>query len=434
MTGCMIASTELEFAREPLKAPFGFKGGALSELWQVVCRVHDAQGRSGIGLGVQSVLWSDAEVFHETSQAGGNASMLATTQYALRAMRHREFTTPPAMLRDLFDDVYAYARRVTNRRDLRKTFALNALVPVDLALWQLYAAQRQTASLVELAAPFTHALAQEQTRIGRIPLISYGTTEQEIRALAREGCFLYKIKLGADPGQTGDPDAMLAWDMRRLSQIHEWVGGDVTPYTDCGKPLYYLDMNGRYDSVERVQALLAHANRIGALERIALLEEPFPEDAQLPVHELPVRVAADESAHTASDVARLIDRLGYRALALKPIAKTLSATLEMLEAAYARDIPCFCADLTVNPLMLAWNKNIACRLQTLPGVRIGVLESNGEQNYARWAQMCALYPRHAETDHAVETLTPEFFATDGGIWETPVGYAALLRSGGSGAR
>lgn len=431
MTDCMIASTALGFSREPLKAPFGFKGGALSELWQVICRVQDTQGRSGFGLGVQSVLWSDAEVFRNASQAGGNAWMLATTQYALQTLRQRVFTTPPAMLHDLFDDVYAYAQRVTNRQDLRKTFVLNALVPVDLALWQLYAARLQTASLAELAAPFTHALTQEQAKIGRIPLISYGTTEQEVRALAREGCFLYKMKLGADPGGAGDLDAMLDWDMHRLSQVHEWVGGDMTPYTDCGKPLYYLDMNGRYDSVQRVQALLAHADRIGALERIALLEEPFPEDAQLPVHALPVRVAADESAHTASDVVRLIDHLGYSALALKPIAKTLSATLEMLEAAHQRNIPCFCADLTVNPLMCAWNKSVACRLQTLPGIKIGVLESNGKQNYAHWSHMCSLYPQHVETVHAVEMLTPAFFATNGGIWETPTGYTALLDDPGT---
>ena len=39
-----------------------------------------------------------------------------------------------------------------------------------------------------------------------------------------------------------------------------------------------------------------------ALERIVLLEEPFAGDRPEPVHGLPVRVAGDESAHSAQDV------------------------------------------------------------------------------------------------------------------------------------
>ena len=54
-----IADFALDFIREPLRQPFGFKGGSLSELWQVVCRVELDDGRCGYGVGVQSVLWSD---------------------------------------------------------------------------------------------------------------------------------------------------------------------------------------------------------------------------------------------------------------------------------------------------------------------------------------------------------------------------------------
>ena len=74
-----------------------------------------------------------------------------------------------------------------------------------------------------------------------------------------------------------------------------------------------------------------------ALERIVLLEEPFAGDRPEPVHGLPVRVAGDESAHSAQDVARLTREYGYSAIACKPIAKTLSVTLEMVRA------PLFCA-------------------------------------------------------------------------------------------
>ena len=64
-----IESTQSNFVREPLLAPFGFKGGYLSELWQVIARISTKEHR-GLGLGIQSVIWSDAAVFTSTSQAG----------------------------------------------------------------------------------------------------------------------------------------------------------------------------------------------------------------------------------------------------------------------------------------------------------------------------------------------------------------------------
>ena len=62
-----IVKTNSNFIREPLKAPFGFKGGYLNELWQVVSKIETGD-EYGIGLGVQSVLWSDANVFSQVSR------------------------------------------------------------------------------------------------------------------------------------------------------------------------------------------------------------------------------------------------------------------------------------------------------------------------------------------------------------------------------
>ena len=56
----------------------------------------------------------------------------------------------------------------------------------------------------------------------------------------------------------------------------------------------------------------------------------------------------------------------------------------MAKAAADAGIPCFCADLTVNPIMIDWNKNFAARLEQLSGMKIGVLETNGAQNYKNW--------------------------------------------------
>ena len=61
-----ITNAVSNFVREPLLSPFGFKGGYLSELWQVVVRLECGEF-SGVGTGIQSVLWSDASVFSSTS-------------------------------------------------------------------------------------------------------------------------------------------------------------------------------------------------------------------------------------------------------------------------------------------------------------------------------------------------------------------------------
>jgi len=44
--------------------------------------------------------------------------------------------------------------------------------------------------------------------------------------------------------------------------------------------------------------------------------------------------------------------MGYGAITLKPIAKTMSMSLKIAQLAYERSIPCFCADLTVNPILV----------------------------------------------------------------------------------
>ena len=38
-----ILNTSINFVREPLLALFGFKGGHLDELWQVVIKVSDGE-------------------------------------------------------------------------------------------------------------------------------------------------------------------------------------------------------------------------------------------------------------------------------------------------------------------------------------------------------------------------------------------------------
>ncbi len=425
-----IANTELNFEREPLSHPFGFKGGALTELWQVVAELKGESGKRGLGLGVQSVLWSDAALFTERAEAAGNCLMFLMTEYALREAGGRKFDSPPELLHELFPRVLDFGKQLTGRRDLRPTFALNALVAVDLAAWSLIARERGAGRFDDLLPPScAAALRGRQEKLARIPLITYGTSQKEIQRLVEEGCFLLKVKIGADPDGDGDRRKMLDWDRERLSSLHEQLKEWKCPFTENGRIAFYLDANGRYDSKERLLALVDHADRIGVLDRIQLLEEPFPEEFAEDVSDVPLRIVADESAHTTEDAVRRIE-LGYGAIALKPIAKTLSMSLEVAAAAHERGVPCFCADLTVNPLMVEWNRNVAARLDPLPGLRVGVLETNGEQNYRNWEKMLSYHPRGDESwvwgESGFFPLNDDYYRTGGGIFDSAPHYESLV--------
>jgi len=426
-----ICRSAVEFTREPLVAPFGFKGGYSQEIWEVVSGLASPGLGLAAGVSVQSVLWSDPAVYRLAPGAAGEAMMFAMTAHALRlAAADGGFEDPISLHDRLLQEVYEYGKRITGLPGLRRTFALNALVGVDFAAWLLYCRQRGIQTFDELIpAEFRPAMPARHERVAAIPLMSYGVSLEDIVAAVDAGYFLLKIKIGADPDKDGDPEKMLAWDCQRLSAIHAAVGDRRIPHTADGRIPYYLDANGRYDDKPRLQQLLAHAERIGALERILIVEEPFPEELRVDVSDLPVTVAADESAHSAADVIERID-LGYRAIALKPIAKTLSETFRMAAAAHSRGVPCFCADLTVTPVMVEWNKLVAARLAQMGSLRIGMVETNGHQNYRNWERLKGYHPCRGaawtEPRDGLFILDEDFYRRSGGIFLHSEHYQSLV--------
>ena len=94
--------------------------------------------------------------------------------------------------------------------------------------------------------------------------------------------------------------------------------------------------------------LIDSLDRMKILEQVAILEEPFPPEVRAEVSDLPVCLAADESLHDISEVNERAD-LGYQAMAVKPAGKTLSKSLQMVQAAQGRGIPCFVADSACLP-------------------------------------------------------------------------------------
>lgn len=410
-----IDSVDSNFEREPLIRPFGFKGGYMTEIWQTMSWMKSGSGIKKVGLCTQNVLWSDARVFASHSEAGGNSLMYLLTERAMQIVKGQKFSSPVDLLDNILDEVYEYGVKITGNSGLRKTFALNALVGLDNAAWLLTAAENGITNFDDLIPEkYKPALSHHHKKVASIPLMAYSIPISEIKDAADQGYFFMKIKIG----QPGTQKEMLEKDQDRLSAIHKAIGHMKTPYSESGKLPYYFDANGRYEEKETLLKLLDHAKKIGAYDQIAIIEEPFPEEKDIDVSDIEIRLAADESAHTDKDALDRIE-MGYRAIALKAIAKTLSMTMKIANVAKEHNVPCFCADLTVNPILVDWNKAIAARLDPFPGLGLGLLETNGHQNYKNWETMFSYHPYNGAswtlTKQGVFELNDDYYEKSGGI-------------------
>lgn len=420
-----IKNVSSNFERESL-FPYRFKGSAVTQLWQTAAWLQGESGVSKIGLGTQSPLWSDGSVAGAHSENGANALMFAMSEMALQLIKGTSFTDPVQLLDTILPEVHAYGKKITGEPDLRKTFALNALVCVDNAAWLLYAHENNLRTFDEMIpAEYRPGLSYRHEKVASIPSFPVGTEIGKIKSAADEGYFIMKLKTGSK----GTQKEMLAHDMEFLSSVHKAIGHYETPYTKDGKIPYYIDPNGRYESKDTLLRFLDHAKKIGAFDQIAVIEEPLGETDESYVGDVGVTIAADESAHTVQDA---IDRMeqGYGTIVVKAIAKTLSMTLKIVQACHERKVPCFSADLTVNPILVDWNKNVAARLAPLPMMDIGLLETNGHQYYKNWDRLETYHPRAGaewtRTENGIYTTGKSFYDQSGGIFLPSEHYEKLF--------
>jgi len=423
-----VKNVNANFEREPL-FPFHFKGSVINEIWQTAAYLEGESGISKIGLGAQSILWSDPKVFARHSVSGGEILMFAMSERALQIMKGNSFTNPLELLDELLPEVYAYGKKITGNPDLRKTFALNALVCVDNAAWLLYATENKLKNFDDMIPGiYKPGLSWRHDKVVRLLSFSAASDIAKIKASADEGYFI-KMKIGS----AGTQKEMLEKDIAFLSAVHKAIGHYKTPYTKDGRIPYYLDSNGRYEKKDFFLRFLDHAKKIRAFDQIAVIEEPFDESDEVYAGDMGVIIAADESAHTVEDAARRIEQ-GYKAIVLKGIAKTLSMTLKISQLTYEKQIPCFCADLTVNPILVDWNKCVAARLSPFPKMSIGVLESNGPQYYKNWLKMMTYHPKAGaiwtQTRNGAYYTDKSFYDESGGIFQPSAHYVELFEDTG----
>ncbi|MEP7107134.1 MAG: enolase C-terminal domain-like protein [Ferruginibacter sp.] len=425
-----IKNVDSNFEREPFSTPYRFKGSAIMETWQTAARLESDSGISKIGLGTQGILWSDSKVFAEHSVTGGNALMYAMSERALQLIKGTSFTNPLELLDDLLPQVWDYGKQITGNPNLRKTFALNSLVCVDNAAWLLYAQENKMKNFDEMIPDaYKPGLSFRHDKVASMPSFSVGTNVEKIKAYADEGYFILKLKTGS----SGTQKEMLEKDIAFLTAVHSAIGHYETPYTKNGKIPYYFDANERYDEKDTLSRFLDHAKKIGAFEQIAVVEEPFGERNEMYVGDMGVTIAADESAHAVEDVAKRIEQ-GYTAMAVKAVAKTLSMTIKITQLAHEKKVPCFCADLTVNPILVDWNKCVAARLAPFPILEIGLQETNGHQYYKNWDTMMSYHPqagaKWTQTRKGVYLTDKSFYEESGGIFQPSAHYEELFKAEG----
>lgn len=422
-----VKSGRSAFEREPLIRPLGFKGVYVNELWQSAALIETNSGSRNVGLQTHGLAWSDINVFSTHSEVEGNMLVIKTLDYALQQISGQSFTNPIELLGKILMDVHKYGQTITGRQNLRMTFTLSSLVALDNALWMIYALENGYRNFDEMIPQEYRQVFENHLRyVAHAPLMAYGVPLEEITQAVDQGYFFMKIKIG----RPGTQEEMLEGDKARIEAIHKLIGQRESKHTLNGRIPYYFDANGRYEKKDTLEKLLDHARKIGMFDQIALVEEPFPEEAEIDVSDLGVRIAADESAHTAGDVTRRI-QMGYRAIALKAAAKTLSMTMKMAKVAHENNIPCFLADLTCIPVLVDWNKNVAARLAPFPGLNeMGLLESNGHQNYLNWKKLVSYCPYPGaswmESKDGLFSLDMDFYDKSGGILRSSEHYLQLF--------
>ncbi|TKT86566.1 enolase C-terminal domain-like protein [Dyadobacter frigoris] len=421
-----VETTNSNFERETLLKPFGFKGGYLTELWQTASQLR-SEGKSYIGIATQSVLYGDADLFSKYSEAGGNALMYAVTERALQLVKKTSFETPIGLLDSILPELKKEAAQITGSDQLNVNFVFNALISVDNAAWLIYASENRFKNFDEMIpVDYRKALSARNNKVGVMFQVSYRMPEKDVTDAVDQGYFIIKIKTG----QPGTQAQMLEKDKARIEAIHRLLKNRTTSQTPDGKLIYTLDANGRYEKKETLLKLLDHADKIGALGQILFVEEPLSENNNESVAGIGVRMAADESIHTESDAIKRLQQ-GYGAFVLKGIAKSLSQSMKIAKLAFERDVPCICADLTVNPILIDWNKNLAARLQPFPGLGMSMIETNGNMNYANWQQMLAYHPfagaAWTQVRNGIFELDEQFYATNGGILTPSKHYIKMFQ-------
>jgi len=337
--GRSASAHRLDLRARTAHSPVRFKGGYMSEIWQTAVLMESESGGTRVGIGTQNVC---GQTRPSSRAAPRPRATRSCTRSPSAPLRSRAMPAVPLPLRVAGRDPRAGARVCARghgpRRPAQDLHAQRARARRQRGL--AGARRRERISgfdalirRVQAGAASRHTLAAAiPSWRTRCPWPRSATPQP--RLLLHEDQDRPAGHAGRDAREGQGPPVGNPRGHRR----------DGNPAHADGRLPYYFDANGRYESKDSLlRLLITPIDR--RLDRIAILEEPFPEDVEAAstiwaCASLPTR-ARTPTRRGAADRPRL------RRIALKPIAKTLSMTLKIARLAHARGIPCFCADLTV---------------------------------------------------------------------------------------
>ena len=90
--------------------------------------------------------------------------------------------------------------------------------------------------------------------------------------------------------------------------------------------------------------------------QIALIEEPFPEELEIDIRDIPARVAADESAHTDKDALKRIE-MGYKAIALKNSRNVIIRDVSILHGGWFAILATGVDNFTIDNIKIDTNRD-----------------------------------------------------------------------------
>jgi len=374
-----------------------------------VVAVTDTKGRVSYAITVQSPLWAQGiDYFKSKGEVEANRQMHRVTQGVGRLFVGKSFERPDILWKELSSDTEGIAKEITGVDNLSATYPRNASVGIDAALWGLHVQEVGAKTLDDvIPEECRNYLSSHHTELIAIPLFSYAMKRRDVRKEVEEnGCKLAKFKLRYAPEKGKKaitPRQSAGIDRQRAEMLCDVTDGISTKYTESGRIPIYFDANMGYTH-EMVVALFETVKDCGRLGDVIILEEPFKaghtENFRRYFREYGVRVAADESAHSAEHAMEQVRDRGALYVALKPIAKTISETFMTIAAIseYNQTVPeaekvlCFCADLTVSPPLVPHSKAFSRRLAALHGMTTGAFETNGRQYLKNWEKLMTRLP------------------------------------------
>ena len=269
---------------------------------------------------------------------------------------------------------------------------LNTLVGIDNAAWLCTRAEQDFPLLMDDSGYLwdTDTLSNRRQDCIHFPLCLIISTSGGRGCSRPKARGFMKIKIG----QAGSQAEMLERTRCVSTRFIKRATNGILIPKRTGWCLYYLDANGRYEQKDTFLKL-DYTKKIGAYDhRIAIIEEPFPEEMECDVTDIPVGLVADEQRIRIRTLAET-DSDGIQGHCLKPYCKTLSMTMKIAKLAQKNiRFPVFCAK-PYHKIRFWWNGIKMWPWVAQPFSRLGnlsLLESRS-LNYLQWDKMMDYHPQ-----------------------------------------